>query len=99
MGMPNEMSDTEIKISFTHTLNIQVVLSKDCGAVVNGETTAVEDTTDHVLSDGETHDVASELNTSVFDVNTGGAFEDLNNSLLALNFKHFATTHGTVGQS
>ena len=82
----------------TLTIDIQVVLCKYFRALVNGLTGSVEDTTQHVLRDGQPHAAAGELNVRRLHVDAGSTFEDLDDSLLALDFKHLTTTLGPVWQ-
>ncbi len=59
---------------------------------------AVEDATQHVLWDGHSHDVAAELTGRVLGVNARGAFEDLDDGLVAGNFKDLTGSQLAVGQ-
>ena len=52
--------DTRVGVD-RRTVNVEVVLGKDLGALVNGATRTVEDTTQHVLAHSELQVVASEL--------------------------------------
>ena len=78
------------------TLNVQVVLSKDLGALVDGLSRSVEDTAEHVLGDGNLEGVTGELDTGLEGVNTRGSLEDLNDGPPSRHLQHLTGTLGAV---
>lgn len=63
-------------------LDIEELLGKDWGTVVNGGTRTIEGSAEHLNWDGHTQDITCELNVSVQIINAWSSLEDLNILLL-----------------
>jgi hypothetical protein len=59
------------------TLNIQEILSKNGGTLIDGLSGAVENTTSHILGNGKSHNVTSELDTGILGIDTKSTLENL----------------------
>jgi len=59
------------------TLNVEEILGKDLGALVDRLARAVEHTAEHVLRDGDLEGVARELNAGLLGIDTRGTLKDL----------------------
>jgi hypothetical protein len=81
------------------TVDVEVVLGKDLGSLVDGITRSVEDSTLHVLRNGQLHGRSRELDVGRLDVDTRRALEDLDDGLLALDLEDLTSSLGAVGQS
>jgi hypothetical protein len=77
-------------------INIQVLLGKHLGALINGVSRTVEDATEHVLRDGELHAGSRELDVSSVDVDSRGALEDLNDGLATGDLEDLSTASSAV---
>lgn len=81
------------------TVDVEVVLSKDLGSLVDGVTRSVEDSALHVLRDGQLHGRSRELDVGRLDVDARRALEDLDDGLLALDLEDLTSSLGAIGQS
>ena len=59
---------------------------------------AVEDSAQHVAGNGQLQGVAQEADLTLGKVNTGGGLEELNDSLVALDFKDLAAADFAGGE-
>ncbi len=79
-----------------HTVDIQIILSKDLGAIVDRVAGTVENSTQHVLSNRELHAAASELDVRGLDIDAGCSLEDLHDGLLSLDFEDLSSTRCAI---
>ena len=79
-------------------LDIDHLLGKHRGALVDRNAGAVEGPAQHLLGNRHVHCVASELAASQQGVDAGGALEDLHHCTLACDFQDLAAAHRTVTQ-
>lgn len=61
----------------TLTVDIQVVISKDLGTLIDRLAGTVENTTQHVFRDGDLESVAGEGNVGSLGIDTRSTFKDL----------------------
>lgn len=80
------------------TLNVEKVLGEDGRSLVDGFAGAVEDTAEHVLRDGSSEDIAGEFAKSVFRVDAGSSFKDLDNGLGSWDLEDLAGAQGSIGK-
>ena len=64
------------------TLNVEVLLGKDLGTLVDSLSGAVKNTTQHVLADRNLEGVPAKLHSSSLGINSRGALEDLVSRIL-----------------
>ena len=89
---------TETKTQKGGYVDVQEVLSEHGRTFVRRLSGAVEDPSEHVLGNGELHDVAGELAARVACVDASGALEDLHNSLVLRDFQDLPTTHRSIAE-
>ena len=82
----------------SRTLDVEVVLGEDLGALVDGLAGAVEDTAEHVLGHGDLERVARELDAGLAGVDAGGALEHLDDGAAAGDLEHLPGALGAIGQ-
>ena len=80
------------------TVDVEIVLSEYFRSVVDRVTRTVEDAAQHVLRDGELHRGSGKLDVCSFDVDAGGAFEDLHDRFVSLDFEDLPAALGAVGE-
>ena len=80
------------------TLNVEEVLGHDRRALVDGLARPVEHAAEHVLADGNAHDVARELAVRVLGVDARRALEDLHDGLAAADLQHLPAPGAPVAQ-
>lgn len=78
------------------TVDVEIVLCENLGALVNRLSGPVEDTPKHVLRHRELHTAASEFDMRRPDVHSGRAFEDLDDGLLSLHFQDLAAAFRAI---
>lgn len=77
-------------------VDVEVLLGKDLGSLVDRVTGTVEDATEHVLGHGQLHARTRELDVRGVDIDARGSLEDLNNGLATGDFEDLATAGGAV---
>lgn len=92
-GAPGQASARE------RTIDIEVLLRKHLGSLVNRVSTPVEDASEHVLRHRQLHAAPRELYVRRLDVDSGRALEHLHDRLAARDFEHLAPANGSVGKS
>ena len=80
------------------TLNVEEVLGKDLGALVDGLAGAVEDAAKHVLRHGDLERVARKLDASLAGIDAVGALEHLHDGAAAGDFENLTLALRTVRQ-
>jgi len=65
------------------SVDVEVLLGKHLGSLVDSASGTIEDTTQHVLGHTELQALSGELDLGLLDIDTGGALEHLNDSSVA----------------
>jgi hypothetical protein len=85
MGEPAYQLGTGISRQSKLTVNVEVVLGPDLGSLVNGHTTSVEHSTQHVFRNGELHGGSRKGDSGSQRVDTCSTFKDLQSALLQMS--------------
>jgi hypothetical protein len=80
------------------TIDVEILLRKDLGSLVDGVTTAVEDSAEHVLGDGELHAAACELDMGCLDVDARRALKNLHDGLATRDLEDLPTADCSIGK-
>ena len=77
-------------------VDVQVVLRKHLGSLVDSSSAAVEDAAQHVLADAQLQAVARELDFGLLHVDAGRALEDLHHGAAAACFEDLTTALSAI---
>ena len=80
------------------TVDVKAFVRNDLGTAVDGTTQTVEDSAKHVLRHAQFHLTSGKADLGLFQVDTGGAFEQLDDSVGAVDFQNTAAAGLAVGQ-
>ena len=79
-------------------VDVHTLLRQDVGASVDGTAQSVEDTAQHILGYAQLHGTAQETDLTGIQVDTGGGFEQLYQSVSTVNFQNFTAALLTACQ-
>ena len=68
-------------------------------SLIDRSTGTIKDSSKHILRNSNLQVLAGELNTGLFDIDTGSTFENLDNSLRSSDFQNLPLSDGAVWQS
>ena len=77
MGLWRSLCPWATEVGREGTVDIKVIFCKNFGAVVNGDTWSIKDSSQHILWHRDAQIIACELDSRLFHINPRRAFEYL----------------------
>lgn len=77
-------------------LNVKEVFGENLRSLIDGLAGTIELTTQHLGGDWHAQDITCEFDVSAQVIDIGGAFKDLHNSFLSMNFKNLTLSDRAV---
>ncbi|MPN29482.1 hypothetical protein SDC9_176935 [bioreactor metagenome] len=79
-------------------VDITVFCRQNLGTAVDGMAHAVENTAEHIARNSQLQGMPQEANLGFSQIDAGGGLKELNNSVVAVYFKHLAAADAAVGK-